>query len=566
MNIIIFINRKNILIFLLLLLLFFIFNINCRKIDNSLDYNLSLFQPILSNPEMKPLISSCHIVFNYPKWYKNSILYNLYISEYNSEIWFKDKNIFNPKLLNDELEKYILSNETLFNNWNLIYSGSQRIYNITNLNNGSLYRIKYKIKSKSSNAESLFSNIKIISLKHNVESVSLFIKGTGKNHHNNSLVKINNKIILNNGKFFGLCAIILNKKDLSVNSINYFDTYSKNEEIEEETKTYTKYSYDSEGNIQTNSETIIIKKNKFLYENNKLIDLINKIDFGQILIIVSCFGWEKYFTYETAELLTNFGALKIKELNYAFYNKNNEDKFKFNNLLGDNYYHHPYAFIGCKNLGMGNGFEVIQTNKGNYLSTENLPFAEILITLNYNYLKHSYEFDLIQKYQENYRLINYNYLHNSLDLSLNNLISFLVHSNLTTSINSHFNIYNPIIQENIQMEFDEDNNNCNYIYQTELDRVVIGDGVGGIRTDYDGEIYQGGFNVYFLEYYNFYYNIVFNGYICKPPFTPNNAECLDPNIINDYEYDIPILMCGIGIQPQICKNNENYEFLFQGFN
>ena len=79
MNIIIFINRKNILIFLLLLLLFFIFNINCRKIDNSLDYNLSLFQPILSNPEMKPLISSCHIVFNYPKWYKNSILYNLYI-------------------------------------------------------------------------------------------------------------------------------------------------------------------------------------------------------------------------------------------------------------------------------------------------------------------------------------------------------------------------------------------------------------------------------------------------------------------------------------------------------
>ena len=80
MNIIIFINRKNILIFLLLLLLY-IFNINCRKIDNSLDYNLSLFQPILSNPEMKPLISSCHIVFNYPKWYKNlrrSIIKNRY--------------------------------------------------------------------------------------------------------------------------------------------------------------------------------------------------------------------------------------------------------------------------------------------------------------------------------------------------------------------------------------------------------------------------------------------------------------------------------------------------------
>ena len=561
---IIFINRKIILIFLLLL---FIYKINSRKIDNFLDDNLTSYQPILSNPEMKPLISSCHIVFNSPNWYKNSITYKLYISEYISDIWYKDKHIFNPKLSNDEIEKYILSNETLFKSWNLIYSGSQRICNINNLNNGSLYRIKYKIISKSSNAESLFSNIKLISLKHNIERVSLFIKGTGKNHHNNSFVKINNKIILNNGKFFGLCAIILNKKDLSVNSINYFDTYSKNEEIEEETKTYTKYSYDSKGNIQTNSDTITIKKDKILYENNKLIDLINnKIDFGQILIIVSCFGWEKYFTYETAELLTNFGALKIKELNYAFYTKNNEDKFKYNNVLGDNYYHHPFAFVGSKNLGMGNGFEVIQTNKGNYLSTENLPFAEILVTLNYNYLTHSYEFDKIQKYQENYRLINYNYLHNSLDLSLNNLISFLVHSNLTSSINSHFNIYNPIVQANIQMDFDEENDNCYFVYQTELDRVVIGNNLGSIRTDYNGDIYQGGFNVYFLEYYNFYYNVVFNGLICKPPFTPNDKECLDPNITNNYDYDIPILMCGIGIQPQICANNENYEYLFEGFN
>ena len=561
---IIFINRKIILIFLLLL---FIYKINSRKIDNFLDDNLTSYQPILSNPEMKPLISSCHIVFNSPNWYKNSITYKLYISEYISDIWYKDKHIFNPKLSNDEIEKYILSNETLFKSWNLIYSGSQRICNINNLNNGSLYRIKYKIISKSSNAESLFSNIKLISLKHNIERVSLFIKGTGKNHHNNSFVKINNKIILNNGKFFGLCAIILNKKDLSVNSINYFDTYSKNEEIEEETKTYTKYSYDSKGNIQTNSDTITIKKDKILYENNKLIDLINnKIDFGQILIIVSCFGWEKYFTYETAELLTNFGALKIKELNYAFYTKNNEDKFKYNNVLGDNYYHHPFAFVGSKNLGMGNGFEVIQTNKGNYLSTENLPFAEILVTLNYNYLTHSYEFDKIQKYQENYRLINYNYLHNSLDLSLNNLISFLVHSNLTSSINSHFNIYNPIVQANIQMDFDEENDNCYFVYQTELDRVVIGNNLGSIRTDYNGDIYQGGFNVYFLDYYNFYYNVVFNGLICKPPFTPNDKECLDPNITNNYDYDIPILMCGIGIQPQICANNENYEYLFEGFN
>ena len=73
---IIFINRKIILIFLLLL---FIYKINSRKIDNFLDDNLTSYQPILSNPEMKPLISSCHIAFNSPNWYKNSITYKLYI-------------------------------------------------------------------------------------------------------------------------------------------------------------------------------------------------------------------------------------------------------------------------------------------------------------------------------------------------------------------------------------------------------------------------------------------------------------------------------------------------------
>ena len=105
----------------------------------------------------------------------------------------------------------------------------------------------------------------------------------------------------------------------------------------------------------------------------------------------------------------------------------------------------------------------------------------------------------------------------------------------------------------------------NEVYQTELDRIVYGNNIGGVRTKYDGEIYQNGKAITELEYYDFYMSML-EGKTCLPPYTPNGKECISPDLFENYQYDIPLIMCKIGVEPQICKNNNDFIFNdFQGF-
>ena len=77
-----------------------------------------------------------------------------------------------------------------------------------------------------------------------------------------------------------------------------------------------------------------------------------------------------------------------------------------------------------------------------------------------------------------------------------------------------------------------------------------------MRSYFKGGIYQNGINIYEMEYYNFYLNAGLKSIECLPPYNVDNESCIDPNIIHNYTYDIPIIMCGIGIQPQLCEGNE----------
>ena len=537
----------------ILCLIFFIY---CSSIDKSKESILESYIPNILQSEVKPKKTSCYIPLEYLDWYPNSITYTLYISEMNEEIWYEDEYLMSNSIYsNGELMTYTLSNESLWKDWTQKYSGSKRIIKLTNLNSGSFYRIKYKINSRYTSSK--FSEIKLIPLKRGNTKVNIFVQGTGRNNHDNAIVTLNNNIILKYGKFQGLGAITLNRKNLSVSSIEFFDTYNENTKNETKTVEYIKYSYDNDGNIVTHYESTTIINLNPISENNKLMYFLEKVSISEILIIVSCYGWEKFFIYETAEYLSTFGALKIKELTNSFYYKANEDQFKQQTILNENLYHHPYAFIGLKGIGVGNGFEVIQTNKGNYLSTENLPHADLIVTLSYNKFNRAFYFNYKQDFIDNYNLINYDYLYNSLDLSLKELFPFLLHANLSSSSNSQFNIYDKNTLTDNLLPFDSNNDNNNNIYQTELDRVVVGNGIGVMRSYSKGGIYQNGTNIYEMDYYNFYYYAGLKGKECLPPYTIDEEACIDPSIVHNYTYDIPIIMCKIGIQPQLCESNDD---------
>ena len=540
-----------------------IYSIICLSIDKSKESSLESYIPKIIQREVKPKKTSCYIALEYLDWYPNSITYTLYISEMNEEIWYEDEYLMSNSIYsNGELINYILSNNSLWNEWSEKYSGSKRIIKLTDLNEGSFYRIKYKISSRFTTSQ--FSEVKLIPLQKANTKVNIFVQGTGRNNHDNAIVTLNNNIILKHGKFQGLAAITLNRKNLSVSSIKFFDTYHENTQNEIKTVEYIKYSYDENGNIITNNENTTIETIDPISENNNLLKFLEAITMSKILIIVSCYGWEKFFLYETAEYLSIFGALKIKEMANSFFFKSNEDKFREQTILNQNLYHHPYAFIGIKGIGVGNGFEVIQTNKGNYLSTENLPHAFLIVSLSFNKFNRAYYFNYQQDFIDNYNLINYDYLYNSLDLSLKELFPFLLHSNLSSSTNSQFNIYDKNTLTDNLLPFDSNNDNNNNIYQTELDRVVVGDGIGVMRSYFKGGIYQNGINIYEMEYYNFYLNAGLKSIECLPPYNVDNESCIDPNIIHNYTYDIPIIMCGIGIQPQLCEGNE--EIINNDFN
>ena len=529
-----------------------------KSINTSTQSSLTSYKPKFLIEEIKPSSTNFHIAMEYLSSYPYQISYEVYLSEINLETFYSNEYLFEDYLHTfEEIQNQIQTNESLWNTFELYYKGNNRIIKINNLNKNSKFRVKYRILS--SNYSSLYSDIKIITLQHLENKVNIYLKGTGKNNHDNAEVYLNNINIFKHGKFQGLACIILNRKNLSIMDIKYFNTYQKNNTIIKYTDNFTKFEVDSSNNETISNTTTqkTINKTNILIESENLIKFLNKLKTNQILIILSCYGWEKYFTYEVAETLTKFGAIKIKELASSFYFKNNEDSHKEKNILGKNKYFHPYAFLGIKNIGQGNGYEVIQTNKGHYLTTEGLIPAEIIVSMKYDKNNMAYFFDMNQKYQ--YNLINHNYLFESLDFSLNNLFILLFFKNQTSTYNFHFSIYNENKDDITYLNKSELENG---IYQTELDKVVFGENIQSVKTDYNGNIYQNGTCIKELKYYNFYESNI-KGINCLPPYTPNGNECISPNLIDEYKYNISLIMCGIGVQPQICKNNQ--EFINESF-
>ena len=67
-----------------------------------------------------------------------------------------------------------------------------------------------------------------------------------------------------------------------------------------------------------------------------------------------------------------------------------------NDIIPIHNLYHPYAFVGIPNIGPGNGYESIKSNKGHYLTVEGLPYAELNVRLKFNRITRNYQFDYEQ--------------------------------------------------------------------------------------------------------------------------------------------------------------------------
>lgn len=525
-----------------------------RPLDLSKENAFKSHIPQFGRSEVEPTDTSAYVTLQTLPWYNHDITYLIFISKINLNNWSNDPFLFTyPPPLKSEILSYLQQKDNLWEEW-ITITTNKRIYHLHSLTPGSFYRVKYTMKSKYSSSKS--SIIKYIPLKRLNKSISLFVRGTGRNNHNNAQVSLNNDIIFNNGKYQGLALIVLSRYNLKVKSINYFDTYTERKEIETNDFIYEKYSYDTSNNLISETVSITITKEYITKQSELLLNAIKQLKRSDIFIVVSCYGWEKYFTIELAEFLTQHGGLKIKELKYAFYQSSNENVFNYDSLLKNNYYHHPYTLVGIPYIGSGNGYEIIQTNKGHYLSTDNLPYAEVLVHLSFDKLLRVFSFK--SRHKDYYNFLDHFYLHQSLDFSLKNMFPLLVNSNLTTFINSHFNI--------IEINTDIDHLMSGFVgcYRTEFDRVVLGNDKCSTRSYFNGVVYQNGLKIEEQWYYDFYSHNGLQNIECSPPYIINGNECLDTVLA--LASSSLIVQCRIGISPQLCNDNELYEKMFNGFN
>jgi len=94
--------------------------------------------------------------------------------------------------------------------------------------------------------------------------------------------------------------------------------------------------------------------------------------------------------------------------------------------------------------------------------------------------------------------------------------------------------------------------------------VVLGMNKNSLRFDFDSNIYIKGTNVSSLPYYDYYIWAGIQGMDCPLPYNDYSLkQCIDPAV---YLWsNIPILTCKIGLNPQLCVNNNNYTNYFIGF-
>lgn len=394
------------------------------------------------------------------------------------------------------------------------------------------------------------------------DAITIYVRGTGRNNHNNTIISINNQDIVNNGNFQGLVLAVIDRKTLETTEISYFNTYLPGRTTTE-IHNVLEYYYNEDKSVSYISIEKEVEINNEYSEAQRLFDRISNLTERYMFVLASNYGWEDYMTNELIDLLASCGGLYINEFKNANLRKvqnNMHVTWEAQELITPSNSHHPYAFIGIPNLGSSKGFESIRSNKGNYLTTTNLPYAEIIARVKYNLFFKNYYFDDIRLGNRKLHYTDeYDFLWKAKDYSLKNLMPLIQYSNLTAELNLGFCIFdvNTKVNRCIQPQ------NSTQFSQTALERVILGDQTPAKRFDYSGNVYQNGIFVEDLAYYKYYKSIVKEGKECFENYNDfSKNECPDFSALNR---SVPILYCRTGISPQLCPDNNNLTQLFPGY-
>lgn len=358
-----------------------------------------------------------------------------------------------------------------------------------------------------------------------------------------------------------MALVVFDRSDMSVLDISYYDTLNPPIKNKVKTVSYTDYVYDPITNdllSEVKQKEIIDKSEHPAYLLNKKL---NKLNEKNMIAIVSCYGWERFITNDLIDTFLKFGALNLLEYK-TFINletARTDTTFDYD-ILNKTYLFHPFAFVGIPNIGATNGFESLRTNKGHFLTVDNLSYAELLVKIKFDEKALNYYFDKEQYNDKSFYSDDYEYLFNSIDYSLKNLIDLIIYANTPNDDNYLFSIYdsNKYVQKYLPKSATVNQNK----YETTFDSVTFMKNLVSQKKNSEGFIFQEGVILENMDYYNYFHQVALNKTDCPPPYTANIPQCPTSAFL---ARDIPILKCRIGLTPQVCEDNVGEELVFKGF-
>ena len=207
------------------------------------------------------------------------------------------------------------------------YVKAQCNYIINSLTARSTYRVKVRHNSAYGSTEWSDYKIYLTAIENAKEAysrVKLFARGTSAVNHEESVIKVDDTVILQKANFRGLYLVALNRLTLNKVYSGHFDLMRAGNQVNV-TDNFKNYTIDSSLNVAYTESSVTVERN---YTNEVSLALFNKLaefDEETIIIIVSSNAWELNFNVQLGNMLQSFGGFYIKEFQYQYSRRFSEE-------------------------------------------------------------------------------------------------------------------------------------------------------------------------------------------------------------------------------------------------
>lgn len=223
--------------------------------------------------------------------------------------------------------------------WKTVYNGQGRVYTLRNgLVPGHPYEFRVRALGNDPNVEgsSDWSKPQIThtTLSAAVDEIPFFVRGTGKNNPDYTIIEVNHEIIYKRRDQTGLVLAAFSRQDFSLQWLRTYNTHHSREAA---------------------------------LEMSRDLRLFNHSSF---VVVVSTIAWEWRATASLARAMEFCGAYHFGQWAYIFAEQPHypSPKSDLDQTASQQEFGHPYAFIGIPGIGAGMGWESLHYPTGHYLA------------------------------------------------------------------------------------------------------------------------------------------------------------------------------------------------------